>query len=281
MKTIIVPTDFSNNAYNALYYATRLFKDETVRFLLLNSFEEENTMSTSRIDIGKSEVIIEELFHKSYTELAEVKHSIVRDTEGMDHTFETIPTSKKLVREINFLIKKREIDMIIMGTKGATGAKGVILGSNTVRVLKKIKESPILVVPEMSDYKKPKHIAFATDLNQVYAEHHLKPIIRMALDNDATVHVLHVMEEETITVKRKDHYNELAEKMKDVKKEMHWLPLDWSKTETIMKFVEQDKIDMLAMIYYKHGFLKKMFRESVIKKIGRQPQTPYLVIPAR
>lgn len=280
MKNILIPTDFSNNAYNALYYATRLFKSEAATFYLLNSFEEENTLSTSRIDIGKSEVIIEELFRKSRVALEEVKHTIVRDTEGMDHTFEIVPSSKSLTREINFLIKGMNIDYVVMGTKGATGAKGVILGSNTIRTIKKIKGAPLLVVPEKADYQKPRHLAFATDLNQAYKKEDLQPILDMAWSNDATIHVLHVMEDDTVSKKRKDHFHELMEKLGDIKKEMHWIPLDWSKSETIMKFVEQDRIDLLVMIYFKRGFFKKMFREAVVKKIGRHPQTPFMVVPA-
>ena len=38
MKNILLPTDFSENSWNAIKYALQLFKNETCRFFLLNTY---------------------------------------------------------------------------------------------------------------------------------------------------------------------------------------------------------------------------------------------------
>ncbi len=148
MKNILIPTDFSNNAYNALYYATRLFKNEPCKFYILNTFDAEPHIITSRIESDKESSTYKDLKNQSQERLTETFHSIVRDTEDFDHTFETVVSSKELLEALKESIKSKNIDLIVMGTKGATGAKGFFIGSNTSNTIQKIKDCPVLAVPD-------------------------------------------------------------------------------------------------------------------------------------
>ncbi|MBQ4820947.1 universal stress protein [Aquimarina sp. MMG016] len=151
MKRILVPTDFSINAYNALYYATRLFKNEPCKFYILNTFDAETHILTSRIDNHKDSSEYQKSLDNCKEKLTEVMHSIVRDTEDFDHSFETISSSKELLESLKETIKNKDINIIVMGTKGATGAKGFFIGSNTANVIQKIKKCPVLAVPDGFD----------------------------------------------------------------------------------------------------------------------------------
>jgi len=97
MKTILAPTDFSNNAYSALHYATQLLKDEECEFIIMHSFEDQVTNLTSRIDIGKTESIVDELYQTSENKCEEVKHRIIRDTNNEKHRFRIVSTSLTFV----------------------------------------------------------------------------------------------------------------------------------------------------------------------------------------
>lgn len=96
MKRILVPTDFSVNAYNALYYATRLFKNEACKFYIMHTFDPGSHILTDRIEDHKDSDEYRNLYTESNEKLTETLHSIVRDTEDFEHTFETIATSKEL-----------------------------------------------------------------------------------------------------------------------------------------------------------------------------------------
>ncbi|MDC8003777.1 universal stress protein [Aureisphaera galaxeae] len=280
MKNILIPTDFSNNAYNALLYATQLFGKEPCKFYLLHSFESEVSRLTSRVDIGKSEEVIDELFASAETKLTELKHSITMDAEGKGHEFETIASSKRLPKEVNYLIKGMDIDFVIMGTKGQTGAKEVLLGSNTVRIIKKIKGAPLMVIPEHMDYRPLKHIAFATGFKFPYTEKELAPLLQLVALDEGALQILHVMMEDKLELDQKEHLSKLRHQLDSVTHDVYWLRRGFSKTEVITDHVYDNNIDVLVMIYYKHGFLKSLFRESIVKKVGLHPSIPFFMIPA-
>ncbi len=159
MKRILVPTDFSDNAYDALYYATRLFKNESCQFYILNtSHDEEMHVLASMIDTSDADVQIRK---EANERLIETLHSIVRDTEDFKHTFETILSSKKLLETIEDTVKEKSIDLIVMGTKGATGAKGFFVGSNTSNIIEKIKCCPVLAVPDEFNFEDTEKATFS------------------------------------------------------------------------------------------------------------------------
>ncbi len=280
IKNVLIPTDFSVNAYNALLYATRLFQNESMHFYVLNSFEEEVTRSTSRVDIGKTDDLVDELVKKTNDELTSLKHSIVRDTEGFDHTFEMISSSRELSKVINQVIDNRSIDLVVMGTKGRTGAIEVLLGSTTVNVIKKIKNAPLLVIPEDVTFVPPKNIGFATGFKHEYSDFELDSIVNIAKLYGSKVDVLHVKEEERISVAQRANWIVLKNKMHDLETDTHWVAKGPSKTEVLTDFVFHQGIDLVAMIYYKHSFIKSLFRESIIKKIGMHPGLPFLMVPS-
>ena len=131
MKTILIPTDFSENAYNALRYAVQLFAAEECQFLLVHSFENQVSNLTSRVDIGKTEALVEELYANSDAQCEAVKDKIEGEFKNEQHQFQSISTSLRLSRAINKLIVKEQVDFVFMGSKGSTGASDVLLGSNT------------------------------------------------------------------------------------------------------------------------------------------------------
>ena len=76
------------------------------------------------------------------------------------HSFKTIALYDFFVDGINAEVEKNNIDIIIMGTKGATGFKGAVVGSNTGDVITKVK-CPLLAIPEDALYKRNKGNRFS------------------------------------------------------------------------------------------------------------------------
>ena len=76
-----------------------------------------------------------------------------------------------------------------MGTRGASGLKKYILGSNTTSVIE-VSPVPVLAVPEQGDFKNFKNVVYATDLKHVQKE--LKTLIPYLEKFDSTVHLLHI-----------------------------------------------------------------------------------------
>lgn len=104
MKTILVPTDFSNNAYCALFYAAKLFENVPRRFIILNSFESEVSFLTSHLNTDKSEEEFNKLYKSSEEKCLTVQHKLINDLENTKHIFKIIATPLKLTKAINDLI---------------------------------------------------------------------------------------------------------------------------------------------------------------------------------
>ncbi|MCB0745322.1 MAG: universal stress protein, partial [Ignavibacteriae bacterium] len=123
MKRILLPTDFSNNSWNAIKYALQLFREQECSFILLNTYTpiifEMEYMYSSSMQME----IVDAMKETSKRELSEILKKIKSEFNNTKHTFSQISSFNTLVLEINELHNKNAIDMIVMGTKGTSGVK--------------------------------------------------------------------------------------------------------------------------------------------------------------
>ena len=194
MKTnILFPTDFSDNAWSAAVYALHLYKETECKFYFLHSTK--MTVSTMS---NFSNKLLKVMSDNALKELNDLKSMAENSNANANHEFEIILSTEDLQNAIETTIQNYSIDIIVMGTKGAAGAKGFLFGSHTVRIIKKIKNCPILIVPEEFDFGEPKQIAFPTDFQRFYGEE-LLPIKRLAELYNSKIRILHISEEDKLS----------------------------------------------------------------------------------
>ena len=92
-----------------------------------------------------------------------------------NHRFFTITDYDFFIESIRKVVDEKHIDLIVMGTKGASGIERKILGTNTADVITKVKCNT-LAIPENAEFIAPKEIAFPTDFSLTYNLQILKPI---------------------------------------------------------------------------------------------------------
>ncbi|HAV54976.1 MAG TPA: hypothetical protein DCX41_08640 [Aequorivita sp.] len=281
MKKILVPTDFSKNAYAALFYATKLFSDEALQITILHSFGEEVGKLTSRVDIGRSENIIEKLYRQSDEDGQQLVHQITLDSSKVAHKFEVISTPATLSKTINKLVATEGIDLVVMGSKGRTGAEDVLVGSTTVKITKSLEGCPLLIVPREVDYVIPTNIAFATDFNDFYQLSKLRPIVRLVRQYNSNLHVVHVGAEGDLNVLQHQNLEHYKNDLTEYDTEFHFIPKKENISKTLHNFIDGRNMDLLALVYHKHAFLKQLFREPVVSRVGKHTHTPTLVIPIK
>jgi|TARA_R110000851_G_scaffold190370_1_gene340939 nucleotide-binding universal stress UspA family protein len=281
MKKILVPTDFSKNAYAALFYVTKLFSDEALQITILHSFGEEVGKLTSRVDIGRSENIIEKLYRQSDEDGEQLVHKIKLDSSKVAHNFEVISTPATLSKTINKLVSTEGIDLVVMGSKGRTGAEDVLVGSTTVKITKSLEGCPLLIVPREVDFVVPTNIAFATDYNDFYQLSKLRPIVRLVRQYNSNIHMLHVGSENELDAKQQQNLEQYRNDLTEYDTEFHFIPKKENISRTLHNFIDSNKMDLLALVYHKHAFLKQLFREPVVSRVGKHTHTPTLVIPIK
>ncbi|MBT8184389.1 MAG: universal stress protein [Eudoraea sp.] len=279
MKNILLPTDFSENAWNATEYALELFKQDECTFYLLNTYTPEIVHSRF-MAVNTESPLIEDACHSaSESGLKELLNRLSQTYHNPKHHFNTISSFNLLTDEIKEAVKELDIDIIIAGTKGASGLKEIFLGSNTVRIIKSNLACPVLVVPEAYQFEPPKEIALVTDLKRNFDASVIDPIKQIANHLGARVRIMHINEKDELNKYQRSNLHILEEYLSEVPTSVHWMPYFASKAQVIQAFIEELGIDMLAMIHYNHGFLEELTREPVITKMAFQTTIPLLTIP--
>lgn len=280
MKHVLIPTDFSDNSWNAIVYAMALFKEEKCTFYLLNTYTP--AIASSRFMAASFDGgLYANLAHQfSENGLKSTFSRIKKEHLNTNHKFITISSFALLVDEILDSISKYNIDLVIAGTKGSSGVAEVFMGSNAVRIIKAVKECPVLVIPQSFEYEKPKEIAFATDFNRFYTISELKPLLDMAKAFGATVRIVNVQYEiKPLTELQLFNLSMLRKYLGEVEHYVHTVSELNSVSKTLELFSTELDIHLLAMLNYQHSFMERLTREPIVKRVAFHLQTPLLIIP--
>src|SRR5690606_2377500 len=106
-----------------------------------------------------------------------------------NHNFTSIVSFNLLIPEMKELVKENNIDLIVMGTQGATGAKEIFIGTNTMYAIKKMK-IPVLAVPSKFTYVKPKELLFPTDYKMSRNNRYIQLILEICKTHISRLHIL-------------------------------------------------------------------------------------------
>jgi nucleotide-binding universal stress UspA family protein len=279
MKNILVATDFSNNAYNALFFATQLFQEQNCNFYLLNTYTELTPLISLKIGSEGHRSLIEQLSEESAEGLSEVYHRIHLDRDNPLHQFKTLSKNAQFSDAANQAISNYNIDLLVMGHRGIATAENIILGSTVSKAINEVMDCPILMVPKEIEYSLPKEIAFATDYSHHYHAAVMQPLLDMSTLCGAAVRIVHVNEEERLNSTQKSNLNTLREYLADVDHSVHWMPDFGSKSEVIKVFADELGIELLVMIRYEHRLWSQLIREPVLNTLSFKLDIPFLVIP--
>ncbi len=280
MKNILVATDFSNNAYNALFFTTELFKRRKCNFYLLNTYTELTKLISQKVGAGTRRSLIEQLSDESAEGLNEVYHRIHLDQDNPLHQFKTLSRNGHFAEIANESIEHYEIDLLVMGHKGMAEVENTFMGSVVSKAIDEVLECPILIVPKEIEFRIPGEVAFATDYRHQYDAGLLNPMIELAGICDASVRIVHINEEERLSRLQKTNLNTLKAYLAGIDHSVHWMPDFSDKSKVIQTFVEELNIELLAMIKYQHGLFYQLIREPVLQKLIFSLDIPFLVMPA-
>ncbi|WP_431136868.1 universal stress protein [Psychroserpens mesophilus] len=280
MKQILLPTDFSENSWNAIKYAIQLLKNETCTFHLLNTYTPV-IYNVEYVLGAPAQFGLEDIVRNTSQDNLSQLVQRISDTfqDNPKHTFETASRFNTLIPGIKEFIEKHNIDMIVMGTQGATGAKEILFGSNTVHVFKEIK-CPILAIPSDFSFETPHELLFPTDLEVDYKNSQLTILNDIAISNHSRINALHVSTGYELTDVQKQNKSELEDVFNKTAFIYHEVR-SMNITEAIGTFQIKHKINLLAMINNKHSFFENLFFRSTINHIGFHLTIPFLVMPSK
>lgn len=279
MKKILVPTDFSSNAYAALIYVSKLYKADDVEITLLHSFEDEVSRLTTRIDQERATNIVEKLRAQSEEDGAALLAEIIADGLGHNHKFTMVSTPSNLTKTVNKMVAEDAFNLVVMGSKGRTGAEEMLMGSTTILMTKNLESCPLLIVPREIAFVLPSNIVFATDYMEFFQLSRLKPITQLVRHYRSIIHLVYVGSENEMTEVQLNNLEKFRLDLSEYDTEFHFIPKKDSVSKTIHHFLDEKSMDFLSLVYHKHTFIKQLFREPVVNRVGKHSSIPTLVIP--
>ena len=281
MKNILIATDFSREAYCALFYATSLFRADKNKFYIANFFGEKAEASVYSI-INEEEFSKKALLKKD-SEIAcrETLHRIVRDSDLNSDRFEIVSSELKLLPGILNLTQNLDIDLLVMGTANHAGTLKSIVETNTTKIIERALRIPVLVIPRELDFTPLTHIAFASELIYEFNPESLKTIKALAEKSGSRITLIHDGKESEMSQRQWKNYNNFKSYFEGTEVSLAFSSNHIEVSKSIAQFVKHNEVDMLCMEYYKHSFISNLFIEPVVEKIDRHLSFPFLILPAK
>ena len=276
MRKILIPTDFSEIAMNAILYGVDLFKYDIAEFFILNSYQDKVYANEASLTRENLESVKTSAYKESIEQLQRTKKEISEFSPNPRHSYYVISSDNLLLDEIDKLVDQENIDIVVMGTRGETNDKNITFGSHTLQVLKYV-QCPVLVIPENYKYTKPKHILFPTDYMIPYKRRELKLLCELASPYRAKIDMLYVSKTEKLSMRQEDNRDFVKETL--CKNTIEFKVIKSKEIiNTIYKYIKEHNIDMLVMVNTRHSFLENILFQSTIDEFTLNLNTPFLAM---
>jgi nucleotide-binding universal stress UspA family protein len=274
MKTILVPTDFSDTARNAAKYALALANQiNATRIVLYNAFQAPISVDPM---VPTVQLLDMDLMKKSSEEgLAQFKAELKSDSFGSIE-MDTFSEYNVLTGGINDLAKAVAADFIVMGITGGGAVTETLIGSNAVSVSLH-STIPVIIVPPEATFKKINHVLLACDFKQVLETTPVRPLKLLLENTGAALHILHVNTSSEKAIDVSFESMVLDSLLKSNNPQCHFVENE-SFTDGINQFADSNNIDMIITMPKKHGFFDSIFKKSHTKRLAFHSHLPLMVM---
>lgn len=276
MKKILFPTDFSSTSNNAFIYALKLAENIAAEVITLHVYDLP-VMDSNFINVPLYQVEVYQSLElnsfENYKDQIPILHNIAL-SEGMQHIpISNIMLQGDLVENVLSLVREENIDYVVMGTKGASGLKETFFGSSTASIMTNTRAC-VLGIPEDVTYRGIKRIGFTTQFRDDDLSA-LKRVVEVARGFNASIECLFVQTAHNAVSDARIANWELLFKNDPVKFQI----FDSTDVEgTVLNFIQNNDLDLLAMLNHRHTFWDKFFHTSLTKKLAFHIHIPLLVL---
>jgi nucleotide-binding universal stress UspA family protein len=274
MYTILVPTDFSKNANNAMHYAMKLAQSLQAKIILLNAYAYPATASNV-------EYVLEE---KEAMEKLVMKHLLKKKKEIEDELpgrveVDYVPTVLSVSDSLLEYAAAISADLIVMGCKGESDTLEKVFGSVTTSLVRK-SHLPVIAVPENYHFKKISRILVSWEKSKFFT----KAIA------DRLQYLNNILGAELTLLRlygAQEFYNPLTldSEEKLIKKKLNNISVR-SVSDVVMSVPDgideaaaAEKADLVVLMPQKHSLLDRIFNGSTTRRLVFHSHTPLLIFP--
>ncbi|MEZ4825210.1 MAG: universal stress protein [Bacteroidia bacterium] len=273
MRKILVPTDFSDCAGYALDTAVKLAE---------KFGSELHIYHRADIDPGFDENSPQHDSVESFAMLQYIRKKYYKIREHYRSSNLRIITTFSagdLVKTVTDYVNAEHIDMIVMGSSGATGLKEMVMGSQTQKIVRNA-HCPVLVVKHPAETVVFKNIVFASDFSE-QAKKPFEKLLEFARRYGAHIHLLNVAAYPKFTATEND-----LDRMKAFEKMCWTLPCtvhgrgDVDLEMGVTHFAREVHADLVSIAHFGKEPLKRVFTGSLTENLVNHLEIPVLTINA-
>lgn len=251
MKTILVPTDFSANAANAINYATALALSTHCKLILMHAIEPDVVEIPGNPFIRRIDNRLVAYYQDKLQNLAKY----IRSQFNSNLEVETVCVPGPFPQPLNDLVCSKQVDLVVMGTKGAHNWLHKIFGTNTAGFIKQAV-CPVLAVPASVQYKVIKNIAYASSFESQETIF-LKQLVAIAEPLNASIAIFNIKSDNQLDLVSDQQV------LHKIKKDFPESNFSFSQTKEddivagIEFFARENQVDVLAFSVYEPDMLEK------------------------
>lgn len=268
MKTIIVATDFSPAALNAVRYATDMAIAINAKLLLLHIYQ---------VSIVYSEIPVafnEEAERKeAEIEIQQIKSEMIRKTDGRI----SIDTEVRLgafFDELKTVCELIKPYTVVMGSQGTTATERLLFGGHTVHAMKHLAW-PLITVPANVHFTGIKNIGLACDFDNVTDNTPVEEIKMLMNDFGASLHILNTGKQRDFDPDIVFESGLMNEMLGPVTPKYHFITSE-NIDEGIIDFAETNNIDLLIVLPKRHTLLDKLLHKSLTTQLVLHSHVPVM-----
>ncbi|MBO6632863.1 MAG: universal stress protein, partial [Psychroserpens sp.] len=261
---------------NAIRYALEYFETEPCKFIILNVQKVSSFVTDDLMAMHPSDTIFKSLIESSKQKVVQFIKELKETYNNTLHQFESKVDYDNFIDAINQVIELEGIELIVMGTKGASNIAKTIFGSNAARVIQRAN-CPVLAIPNDYTFNGIKHIAFPSNYFTEYNIDDLKPLLALTNKTDSKVSVLHVKDEEHLSEYQENNRAFLDQCFSNQHHE--FIDLEQGNLfKKITNYIVENDVDLLAMMSRKHSFIERVFARHAAESFAFNPKVPLLVM---
>ncbi|WP_020531303.1 universal stress protein [Flexithrix dorotheae] len=263
-KNILVPTDFSERAHNALDQAIYLGKKIKGKLIIYHVYH--RPVEDGGLKLSEKEKRID----KQFEELKKIHPGL----SGIPYEFK-----KELGISLNKfveVIKREAIDLIVMATKGAKSFD-VLWGTKTAKVIKQAT-MPVFVIPDNTSLINLKNVCLACDFSTSTDYHQLELLIDLAKKLELTINVVTLNRNERVmTIRELEHREKVIRKLESVKTNFHFT-YHHNLEDGLVNYCLHNGINLIAILPKSYFFIERLFHESLTEKMTFRSPIPLVVL---
>lgn len=267
--SLLVPTDFSDNAHSAFLYALDFAKAVKGTVVVLHVYEkpsvEGSGLHSTLDDFIK---IIKE---EAIANLDKYKHTVSENNDLTDLDIKFDLVGGHVATSIRRYAHRHDIDFVVMGTQGRSASEAFFLGNVSAETMEYLDVPVLTIPPKFSSDKDISSLVFATD----YKEDSYKALnwlLHFKELGQMKISTIHIGKEDPVQAKKwQDDFKETIAKHTSVQED------DF--VAGIKSYLEQHPADMVALTLTRKNFLYKLFNKQRAEKIVYEKTTPVLAIP--